>query len=52
MPLDKYREGSMGVPFPDMLAKIVKPGTEEELPVGAVGEICVSGPNVMLVWCI
>jgi long-chain acyl-CoA synthetase len=48
MPLDKYREGSMGVPFPDMLAKIVKPGTEEELPVDIVGEICVSGPNVML----
>jgi long-chain acyl-CoA synthetase len=48
MPLDQYREGSMGVPFPDMLVKIVKPGTEEELPVGIVGEICVSGPNVML----
>jgi long-chain acyl-CoA synthetase len=48
MPLDQYREGSMGVPFPDTLAKIVTPGTEEELPVGAVGEICVSGPNVML----
>ncbi len=48
MPIDKYREGSMGIPFPDMLAKIVKPGTEEELPVGTVGEICVSGPNVML----
>jgi long-chain acyl-CoA synthetase len=48
MPLDQYREGSMGVPFPDMLAKIVKPGTEEELPGGTIGEICVSGPNVML----
>ncbi len=48
MPLDKYREGSMGIPFPDMLAKIVKPGTEDELPVDTVGEICVSGPNVML----
>jgi long-chain acyl-CoA synthetase len=48
MPLGKYREGSMGVPIPDMLAKIVQPGTEEELPVGTVGEICVSGLNVML----
>jgi long-chain acyl-CoA synthetase len=48
MPLDKYREGSMGIPFPDMLAKIVEPGSDEELPVGAVGEICVSGPCVML----
>ncbi len=48
MPRDKYREGSMGVPFPDVLAKIVNPGTEEELPVGTVGEVCVSGPNVMI----
>ncbi len=48
MPLGQYREGSMGVPFPDMLVKIVKPGTDEELPVSAIGEICVSGPNVML----
>jgi len=48
MPLDQYREGSMGVPFPNILAKIVKPGSEEELPVGDVGEICISGPNVML----
>jgi long-chain acyl-CoA synthetase len=48
MPLDKYREGSMGIPFPDMLAKIVEPGSEEELPVGVVGEVCVSGPCVML----
>ena len=27
MPLDEYREGSIGVPFPDMLAKICGPGT-------------------------
>jgi long-chain acyl-CoA synthetase len=47
MPLDVYREGSMGIPFPDMLAKIVEPGTEDELLVGDVGEVCVSGPSLM-----
>jgi len=44
MPFDEYREGSIGIPFPDMLAKIVKPGTVEELPPGEEGEIGISGP--------
>jgi long-chain acyl-CoA synthetase len=48
MPMHEYREGSIGVPFPDMLAKICRPGTTEEAPVGDEGEICVSGPAVML----
>jgi long-chain acyl-CoA synthetase len=48
MPLTEYREGSVGIPFPDMLAMIVKPGTMEEAPVGEEGEICVAGPAVML----
>ncbi|MFI5015649.1 MAG: AMP-binding protein [Hyphomicrobiales bacterium] len=47
MPLDEYREGSIGVPFPDMLAKICGPGTLEELPLGREGEICIAGPTVM-----
>jgi long-chain acyl-CoA synthetase len=47
MPFDEYREGSIGVPFPDMLAKIVRSGTTEEAPVGEEGEICLSGPAVM-----
>ncbi len=47
MPLGDYREGSIGVPLPDMLAKICRPGTEEELPPGSEGEICLSGPCVM-----
>ncbi|MGA2525993.1 MAG: AMP-binding protein [Smithellaceae bacterium] len=48
MPINEYREGSIGVPFPDMLAKIVKLGTTEEVPCGKEGEICVSGPAVMM----
>ncbi|MDR2600821.1 MAG: AMP-binding protein [Oscillospiraceae bacterium] len=42
------KEGSIGVPFPDTDYKIVKPGTQEELPVGEVGETCVSSPTVMV----
>ena len=47
-PLDTYREGSIGIPFPDMDAKICRVGTQEELPPGEEGEICVAGPAVML----
>ena len=47
-PLNGYREGSVGLPFPDMLAKIVTLGTTGEAPVGEEGEICVNGPAVML----
>ncbi len=47
-PLQEYREGSLGVPFPDMLAKIVKPGTLDEVPVGEGGELCIHGPAVMM----
>src|SRR5690625_4065128 len=39
--------GSIGLPWPDTDAKIVKEGTLEELPVGEVGEIAVKGPQVM-----
>ncbi len=48
MPLNEYRSGSMGIPFPDMYAKIVKPETDEELPPGEVGEMVISGPDVMI----
>jgi long-chain acyl-CoA synthetase len=47
-PLDVYREGSVGVPLPDMSAKICAPETVAEVPVGQEGEICVAGPAVML----
>lgn len=47
-PKDTHREGSIGIPFPDMLYKIVAPGGQATLPFGETGEICVSGPTVML----
>jgi long-chain acyl-CoA synthetase len=48
MPKEEYREGSMGVPFPDMDAKVCAPDSEDEVPVGEEGELCVAGPAVML----
>ena len=48
MPLDGYREGTIGVPFPDMDAKICAPGTSDEVADGGEGEICIAGPAVML----
>jgi len=47
MPLDEYREGSIGVPLPDILAAICEPGTTRHLPPGTEGEICISGAPVM-----
>ena len=47
-PICKQKEGSIGIPFPDTYYKIVKPGTQEELPYGEEGEICLAGPTVML----
>lgn len=48
MPIDGYREGSIGVPLPGMLAQVCVRGTTDEAPVGEEGEICISGPAVML----
>lgn len=47
-PKDYNRTGSIGVPFPDTYYKIVKPGTTEELDANLEGEICISGPSVMV----
>ena len=47
-PKDYARSGSIGVPFPDTFYKIVKPGTVEECDPNTEGEICISGPTVML----
>ena len=47
-PKDHARTGSIGIPFPDMYYKIVAPGTTDEVAAGTDGEICISGPTVML----
>ena len=47
-PKDYARSGSIGVPFPDVFYKIVTPGTTEEVDANIEGEICISGPTVML----
>lgn len=46
-PKEYYREGSIGVPFPDTYYKICTPNTHDEVPYGELGEICISGPSVM-----
>ena len=46
-PKDDYREGSIGLPFPDTVYRIVKPGTDELLPPGEEGEIILKGPTLM-----
>lgn len=46
-PMNYYREGSIGIPYPDTYYKIVKPNTDEEQPYGEDGEILISGPSVM-----
>ena len=46
-PVHIYKEGSIGLPFPDTDIKIVVPGTEEEVPYGQEGEILLAGPTVM-----
>ncbi len=47
-PKDYARSGSIGVPFPDTYYKIVKVGTEDEVEPNIEGEICISGPSVMM----
>ena len=46
-PSHMFKEGSIGLPFPDTYIKIVAPGTEKELPYGEEGEILLAGPTVM-----
>lgn len=42
------KETSIGIPLPGDDIKIFKPNTQTELPYGEVGEICISGPTVMM----
>ena len=46
-PKNTYKEGSIGLPFPDTVYAIVKPDTDEVVPYGEEGEIILRGPSVM-----
>ena len=47
-PENTFADGIIGVPLPDMDFKIVKNDTFNELPPREEGEICISGPLVMM----
>ena len=47
-PSGRYKSGSIGIPFPDTYYKIVKVGTHETADINEDGEICISGPTVMM----
>lgn len=47
-PWDREKEGSIGIPYPDTYYKICEVGTDDEVPYGTEGEICISGPSLML----
>jgi len=42
-----YKEGSIGIPFPDTYIKIVEPGTDNEVAYFTEGEILLAGPTAM-----
>lgn len=46
-PSHMFKEGSIGLPFPDTYIKIVEPDTDRELAYGEEGEILLAGPTVM-----
>ena len=47
MPLEESKFGSIGIPAPNTIIKIVAPGSLKELKYGNVGEICISSPTIM-----
>ena len=47
-PENTFADGIIGVPLPDTDFKIIKNDTFKELPAGEEGEICISGPLVMM----
>ncbi len=47
MPPNGDRAGSIGVAMPDMRIRIFSPSSGSEVPIGEIGELCISGPTVM-----
>jgi len=48
MPKKHFRRNSIGIPMPDMLAKVVRLNTTEEANPNEEGEICLAGPTLMI----
>ncbi len=46
-PKDKIKQGSFGLPIPNVDAAIIDVDSTEFMPVGEVGELILSGPNIM-----
>lgn len=47
--LDEVNEiGSVGIPLPKMVCKIISTDSSEELQYGQEGEVCIAGPTLML----
>ncbi len=46
---EKYvKNGTLGIPNPDMIVKIFEPNSDIEKSYGDVGEICIAGPTIMM----
>lgn len=41
-------KGTLGIPNPDMIVKIFEPNSDVEKSLGDVGEICITGPTLMM----
>lgn len=46
-PLHRPKRGSFGIPIPNITAAIMEVDSNEFVPVGEVGEMVLSGPNIM-----
>lgn len=46
-PLGRSKVGSLGVPLPNISAAVIDPETRDFVPPGEIGELLISGPNVM-----
>lgn len=46
-PMNRFKKGSFGVPLPNVKAAIIDPEGTDFMPAGEVGEMILSGPNIM-----
>lgn len=41
-------KGTLGIPNPDMIVKVFEPNSDVEKSLGDVGELCITGPTLMM----